>query len=763
MAYDAARGQVVLFGGENSLGLLADTWVWNGATWTPKSPTHSPPPRYSHVMAYDAAHGQTVLFGGLDSNNFILPDMWVWDGTDWTNVTPAPPAPYPPARYSSSMAYDAAHGQVVLFGGESNLGVLADMWVWNGGSWTNETPAPNPPARYYAAMAYDAERGQVALFGGIGEPGDLPDMWLWAHGIFATAGNPQSTPAGSAFSFPLEVTVVDNNGNYLARSSVTFSAPPGMISSFSPSATVSTDANGRASVTATASSTAGAYAVTASLASGDFATFSLSNVNPNAFSGACPVSTALDDNSSGSLRSQIATCGLGGTVTFAPGTSRVALFEGQDIQLTQNLTINGGAGTAIDASRSSRIFFVNGGNDALENLTLENGSAVGGDGSNTIQPGVGGAAGGAAAGMGGAIFLNAGNLSITNATLSSNQAQGGSGGIAGIGQATLGGGAGMGGDNMGLFVGVCCGNGGGGGDLGGSGSDASAVPAGTGGMGSGGGYGEVGGFGGFGGGGGAGKLIGGAGGFGSGGGGGNAHGGGTGGFGGGGGDFYGGGGAGFGGAIFAYSGSLNLSSVVFSNNSATGGSGNGDGGNGQGKGGALFIYSGVTALYSGVTFSGSTAPDAGAAGVGNSPAPYTNGSKCPGQDNADICGALNPAPFLSVFKTPNGTFTQGQAAEWDVTVSNTPPSTTTNGTVTMQDTLPSGYTISAFTGTDTGTWTCGGTGTAAATCTTTVQLAGGSSYPVIHILVSVPANSATSVTNNALVFGGSDVNHTNSV
>ncbi len=29
MAYDAARGQVVLFGGYSG-GLLGDTWVWNG-------------------------------------------------------------------------------------------------------------------------------------------------------------------------------------------------------------------------------------------------------------------------------------------------------------------------------------------------------------------------------------------------------------------------------------------------------------------------------------------------------------------------------------------------------------------------------------------------------------------------------------------------------------------------------------------------------------------------------------------------------------
>ncbi len=85
MAYDAAHGQVVLFGGS---GLLTDTWVWNGTTWTQTNPAHHPAGRYAHAMAYDAAHGQVVLFGGFDSpaNTNTLSDTWVWNGTDWTNA-----------------------------------------------------------------------------------------------------------------------------------------------------------------------------------------------------------------------------------------------------------------------------------------------------------------------------------------------------------------------------------------------------------------------------------------------------------------------------------------------------------------------------------------------------------------------------------------------------------------------------------------------------------------------------------------------------
>ena len=64
MAYDAATGQVVLFGGSNGSN-LGDTWTYNGTTWTQQSPASSPSARYDSTLAYDATTGQVVLFGGV--------------------------------------------------------------------------------------------------------------------------------------------------------------------------------------------------------------------------------------------------------------------------------------------------------------------------------------------------------------------------------------------------------------------------------------------------------------------------------------------------------------------------------------------------------------------------------------------------------------------------------------------------------------------------------------------------------------------------
>jgi subtilisin-like proprotein convertase family protein len=114
-----------------------------------------------------------------------------------------------------------------------------------------------------------------------------------------------------------------------------------------------------------------------------------------------------------------------------------------------------------------------------------------------------------------------------------------------------------------------------------------------------------------------------------------------------------------------------------------------------------------------------------------------------------------PAPVLSVQKSHTGNFTQGQTAQWSITVSNTAASSSlTSGTITVSDTLPTGYTLASFAGTG---WSCSGTSTV--TCTTTGGIVGGANS-VITLTVDVPAASAVSVANSAKTWGGGDLTHT---
>lgn len=74
-------------------------------------------------------------------------------------------AAHPSARSEAAMAYDAATGTVLLFGG-SHGRALSDTWAWDGFTWTKQHLAAHPLTRYGAAMAYDAAAGAVVLSGG---------------------------------------------------------------------------------------------------------------------------------------------------------------------------------------------------------------------------------------------------------------------------------------------------------------------------------------------------------------------------------------------------------------------------------------------------------------------------------------------------------------------------------------------------------------------------------------------------------------------
>jgi hypothetical protein len=177
MAYDGARGRVVLFGGNGNSGFLGDTWEWNGASWTLMA-TSGPSARVYMAMDYDSRIGRTILFGGLGVGGTFLGDTWTWDGISWQKV-PTQVAPSP--REAHAMAYDSARKRSVLFGGASGTTFLGDTWEFDGAQWFAMTPGPVVPApRGAHAMAYGSAQAQLLLFGGATQGSALfGDTWKW--------------------------------------------------------------------------------------------------------------------------------------------------------------------------------------------------------------------------------------------------------------------------------------------------------------------------------------------------------------------------------------------------------------------------------------------------------------------------------------------------------------------------------------------------------------------------------------------------------
>lgn len=167
LAYDAARGVSVLFGGHESTGtLLNDTWTWNGTKWRQSTPGLAPSPRVQGAMAYDAARQRVVLFGGQLQGGVNTRETWEWDGATWTMRSNAGPS----ARFGHTMVYDSTINRVVVFGGQDNSNFVGDSWSWDGatGVWsqiaTSITPGQGSVTGHQHMSSYDPTRQRHVLF-----------------------------------------------------------------------------------------------------------------------------------------------------------------------------------------------------------------------------------------------------------------------------------------------------------------------------------------------------------------------------------------------------------------------------------------------------------------------------------------------------------------------------------------------------------------------------------------------------------------------
>ncbi len=234
MAFDPLRNRVVLFGGRDSHGLpLADTWEFDVANnaWVQISPPPGPAPRWLHAMAFDPAIGQVVLTGGDDTVGTTFLETWAWNGAAWTprldwpslvptyhhamcpnlpagnmvmmggegpgglalfDVHESTPAGWSPGVFMGAPAGPDPRGALaaaatsmgpVMFGGLHQApGIMhGDTWMYIPGGWQQVLPPTSPVARHQHAMAsFSARPENVVLFGGQDTGGTfLSDTWLF--------------------------------------------------------------------------------------------------------------------------------------------------------------------------------------------------------------------------------------------------------------------------------------------------------------------------------------------------------------------------------------------------------------------------------------------------------------------------------------------------------------------------------------------------------------------------------------------------------
>jgi hypothetical protein len=114
-------------------------------------------------MTFDAASRRPLLYDGAD--------LWDYDGTTWTKKSPPL---VPPRNADAQLVHDPARGVTLLFGGRS-----METWEWNGTTWRLAGSAAPFGVRGGLTAFFDPVRRRVLAGGGRRSALMLRDLHEW--------------------------------------------------------------------------------------------------------------------------------------------------------------------------------------------------------------------------------------------------------------------------------------------------------------------------------------------------------------------------------------------------------------------------------------------------------------------------------------------------------------------------------------------------------------------------------------------------------
>lgn len=173
--FDSARRRLVLFD------VNGETWEIDGGEWLHRAPAGSPLTplgRTGALLAFDSARGHVLMFGGTAPTLGRINDTWTYDGSSWRLLAGSGPGTFT----NAAMAFDSVRQRMVL---------LADSLTWehDGSHWILRLPTAAPAATSQLKMTFDDNRG-VAVVTGENSSGSLVCEWngqTWSSRATAVA------------------------------------------------------------------------------------------------------------------------------------------------------------------------------------------------------------------------------------------------------------------------------------------------------------------------------------------------------------------------------------------------------------------------------------------------------------------------------------------------------------------------------------------------------------------------------------------------
>jgi hypothetical protein len=214
MAFDAASNaqDLVLYGGDSSGGLRNDTWVYAEGNWSQVAqpcsgtPASCPPRLSGESMAYDPVRKGLVLVGGLTAacpvgcDETVSDGVYLWANGSWSSLGHAPTP-----VFGGSMAWYAAEGCMLLFGGDNGSGPTASSWCFNASAGWAAIPSSNGPSPRWGAAMTNLSTGSILLIGGDSASGPTADTWEFSAGRWRPVVlGPSPQPAARAYASLIE-------------------------------------------------------------------------------------------------------------------------------------------------------------------------------------------------------------------------------------------------------------------------------------------------------------------------------------------------------------------------------------------------------------------------------------------------------------------------------------------------------------------------------------------------------------------------------
>jgi hypothetical protein len=190
MAWDSARGKLVVFSGQGAAGVWGTfdttTWEWDSAGgWVQKFPATVPDSRWlvggaAYVpgvgVVFHGGNAKTVPSG---STTYLSNETWAWDGTNWNLLTNTGPA-----VQNGALVYRSANHDLIYFGGTAVAGgpsvattyrydVASNTWssIATATLPTSDVAGTTAPGLSAPSAYYHPITGKVVIHGGQGNHG----------------------------------------------------------------------------------------------------------------------------------------------------------------------------------------------------------------------------------------------------------------------------------------------------------------------------------------------------------------------------------------------------------------------------------------------------------------------------------------------------------------------------------------------------------------------------------------------------------------